>query len=64
MRAAEAVTARVPAGLITEIFLRHVAGLVREMGVLARAEQDEPSRRGRRLGLGGGEPARGKGGGR
>src|SRR5262245_20038909 len=41
--------------LITEIFPRHVAGLVREMGRLARAELDELGRLCRRLGLGDGD---------
>jgi MarR family 2-MHQ and catechol resistance regulon transcriptional repressor len=38
--------------LITEIFPRHVAGLVREMGGLARGELDELGGLCRRLGLG------------
>ena len=37
--------------LITDIFPRHVAGLVREMGMLSRDEQDALGRLCRRLGL-------------
>jgi MarR family 2-MHQ and catechol resistance regulon transcriptional repressor len=47
--------------LITDIFPRHVAGLVREMGRLSRAELDELGRLCRRLGLGDGEAPGSKG---
>src|SRR2546422_11182657 len=47
--------------LIREIFPRHVAGLVREMGVLARAELEALGGLCRRLGLGEGESVGWKG---
>jgi len=47
--------------LIAEIFPRHVAGLVREMGRLARTELEELGGFCRRLGLGGDESIERKG---